>query len=53
MFWLLILIAFGVIFLLSWLGGAMVNRGMKIGPSDANAFIPGLHHPHDDDLGGH
>jgi len=53
MFWFVILLAFGAIFLLAWLGGMLVNRGFQVGPDDANAFIPGPH-PHDhDDLGGH
>jgi hypothetical protein len=53
MFWVIILLAFAAIFLLSWIGGVLDNRGMHIGPRDGNSFIPGLHTHHDDHPGGH
>jgi hypothetical protein len=60
MFWLVILLAFVAIFLLSWIGGLLINRGLQIGPDDANSFIPGPnphhrddHDHHDHDPGGH
>lgn len=49
MFWTAIFASFGAIAVLAWIGGALVNRGLKIGDNDPDVpIIPGLHQ-HDDD----
>ena len=54
MFWIAILLSFGAIALLAWIGAAMVNRGFTIGPDEDRApYIPGLLPPDDDDIHHH
>jgi hypothetical protein len=53
MFWIAILLCFGAIGLLAWIGGALVNRGLNTRPPDDTPFIPGLRPPNDDDIHHH
>jgi hypothetical protein len=45
MFWIGIVIAVGIIFLLTWIGAAMTRRGLPTAWERDGRFIPG---PHDD-----
>ena len=53
MFWIAIVLSFGAICLLVWIGAAVVNRGLTIGDEDGGPFIPLVRPPNDDDIHPH